>query len=339
MDGRHDTDVSLSVVIPLYNEAEVFAELIARLQSVMDVLPFSVEVLLIDDGSSDFTPALIRRATEEDRRFRGLILSRNFGHQIAVTAGLREARGEAVAILDGDLQDPPELLGDLYARLQEGYDVVYAVRRHRKESAWKRAAYHLFYRLLRRMATIPIPLDSGDFSMMRRCVVDAVNQLPERHRFVRGLRSWVGFRQTAYLYERARRAGGQPKYTLAKLLRLALDGIFTFSETPLRWATYAGCLAALAASVWGAYIIVWRLLDGGSLPGFATLAAAVLLLGGMQLISIGILGEYIGRIHNEVKGRPLYLVARQYPPEDGEQRQLWARGETTDGRRKLPSAA
>ncbi len=265
--------------------------------------------MLIDDGSSDETAELIRQACLADSRFRGVLLSRNFGHQRAVSAGLDHARGQAIGVLDGDLQDPPELLLDFHRKLSEGYDVVYAVRKNRKEGPVKRLCYWAFYRLLRSLATIEIPLDSGDFCLMSRRVVDRIRALPERHRFVRGLRSWVGFKQVAMEYDRCERQAGESKYTFSKLLLLALDGLFTFSEVPLRLATISGSLIAGVSFLYGAYVIGWRLLDASfALPGFATISCGMFFLGGIQLLCLGILGEYVARVHNEVKARPIYIV-------------------------------
>jgi dolichol-phosphate mannosyltransferase len=317
--------VDVSIVIPLFNEEEVFAELIGRVAAVVaklqgrgegtpaDAAGAGVEVILIDDGSRDATPELIEDACRRHPWCRGVLLSRNFGHQTAITAGMRHARGNAVVLLDGDLQDPPEVVEEFLAKLREGFDVVYAVRTQRKENIFKRAAYAAFYRLMKRLATVPVPLDAGDFCIMSRRVVRQINRMPERHRFVRGLRSWVGYRQVGHVYARGARAGGHSKYTFSKLLKLALDGIFTFSEKPLQWSTLAGLLVAAGSFVWGTYIVLWRLLSPhhAELQGWATLAVGMLFLGGVQLISIGILGEYVGRIHNEVKGRPLYVVDRR----------------------------
>ncbi|MDP3541412.1 MAG: glycosyltransferase family 2 protein [Elusimicrobiota bacterium] len=302
----------LTLVIPLYNESEVLPQLLARLDAALPKLGADTEVILVDDGSGDGTAELIDRACRERPWCRGVMLSRNFGHQIAVTAGMQHARGRAVAILDGDLQDPPEVVAEFHAKLKEGYDVVYAVRRQRKEGILKRAAYALFYRLMRALSTIPIPLDSGDFCVMSRRVVDRINAMPERHRFVRGLRSWVGYRQTGHEYPRSARAAGESKYGFSKLLKLAFDGIFTFSEAPLQWSMQFGFLVSAVSFAWGAYIVLWRLFVPGatSLPGWATLTVGMFFLGGVQLFSIGILGEYVGRIHNEVKGRPLFIVER-----------------------------
>ncbi len=312
------TPVDLSLVIPLLNERESFPELIARLAAAVAALGRSCEVILVDDGSDDGTRELIEAACREHRWCRAIFLSRNFGHQIAVTAGMQSARGEAVAILDGDLQDPPEILAEFYAKLKEGYDVVYAVRRDRKENILKRAAYAGFYRLLRALSAVPIPLDSGDFCVMSGRVARLMNAMPERHRFVRGLRSWVGFKQVGQDYARPARSKGQSKLTLARLTGLAFDGLFTFSEKPLQWSMQFGLLIAFGAFAWGFYVVLWRLLaDRNSvIPGWATLTAGMFFLGGVQLISIGILGEYVGRIHNEVKARPLYVIDRRLGFED-----------------------
>jgi dolichol-phosphate mannosyltransferase len=302
--------VKLSLVIPIFNEAAVFDLLIRRLREVLPLLPTPTEVILVNDGSSDSTGALIRELCRQDEHFVGVHLTRNFGHQMAVCAGLDLARGEAVAVLDGDLQDPPEILPKFYAKLQEGYDVVYAIRQQRKETLPKRLMYWLFYRLLAALTPIEIPLDSGDFSIMSRRVVEALKTMPERRRFVRGMRSYVGFRQTGVAYERQERAGGQSKYTFRKLLLLATDGIFTFSEIPLRLATMAGLFTAGLSILYGVILLILRIFNDFDLPGFATLAIGLFFLGGVQLICLGILGEYIGRIHHEVKQRPPYIIER-----------------------------
>lgn len=302
MPTSADPTCDLSIVIPLYNEEAVFVELWLRLATVMDEMPLSAEVVLVDDGSTDGTRELATLACREDSRFRLVVLSRNFGHQLAVSAGLQHASGRAVAILDGDLQDPPEVLLDFHRKLSEGYDVVYAVRRRRKEAWPKRAAYWAFYRLMRALASVEIPLDSGDFCMMSRRVVQRINQLPERQRFVRGLRSWVGFRQTGLAYDRAARGAGESKYTFRKLLRLACDGVFTFSDAPLRLATWLGLFVSLGSLGIGTIVTLWQ---GSALPA---IAAGIFFLGGVQLLCLGVLGEYIGRIYTEVKGRPAFVI-------------------------------
>lgn len=321
-------------MIPLLDEAEVFTRLLERVDALVASLASNTritsEVILIDDGSTDGTAELVRQACARPGaagKYRGVVLSRNFGHQPAITAGMHFARGQAVAVLDGDLQDPPEVIAEFYARLcgdgqaQDGaepakkrfaFDVVYAVRRDRKENIFKRVAYAGFYRLMRRLANVPIPLDSGDFCIMSRRVVDQINAMRERHRFIRGLRSWVGFRQTAHGYPRAAREAGKSKYTFGKLTKLALDGLFTFSEKPLQWSAQFGLLVAMCSVAYAVYVLIWRLFAKEAVPGFAALAVGLFFLGGVQLMSIGILGEYIGRIHNEVKGRPHFIVAEKY---------------------------
>ncbi len=304
--------ITLSLVVPLFNETEVFDRLVSRLQSTMDRASFRCEAVLVDDGSTDGTREAVQKICQQDPRFRGLLLSRNFGHQRAVSAGLDYARGQAVGVLDGDLQDPPELLLDFHKKLAEGYGVVYAIREKRKEGVVKRFCYWAFYRLLRKLAAIEIPLDSGDFCLMSRAVVDQIRLMPERHRFIRGMRSWVGFRQTGMSYERHERQAGCSKYTLSKLVLLAIDGLLTFSEIPLRLATFLGSAVAALSILWGVYLMAWRWFATADIPGFATVACGMFFLGGVQLIGMGILGEYIARIHNEVKGRPIYIVERVF---------------------------
>jgi glycosyltransferase involved in cell wall biosynthesis len=298
----------LSLVVPLYNEEVVFPELVRRVQKVVDQMALPAEVVLVDDGSSDRTRFLIAEACATSPLFRGVLLSRNFGHQTAVTAGLHHARSRYVVVMDGDLQDPPEIVPELYAKAREGFDVVYAVRKKRKENAVKRLAYWGFYRLLRMLANVSIPLDAGDFCIMSQRVVRCINAMPERNRFVRGIRTWVGFRQTGYEYERAERAAGGSKYTLRRLFQLAGEGLFNFSEVPLRLATLLGFLVAGVSLCFACFWVIWRLVTSESLPGFATLATAIFFLGGVHLICLGIIGEYIGRIYNEVKGRPSFIV-------------------------------
>ena len=303
--------IELSFVVPLYNEQAVVQDLFLRLQDTMDAAEFACEVILIDDGNRDETFTAIESACQQDQRFRAILLSRNFGHQAAVSAGLQHTSGRSVGILDGDLQDPPETLLDFHKKLGEGFDVVYAIRKSRTENFVKRFCYWLFYRTLRRLASIDIALDAGDYCIMSERVVRQINAMPERHRFIRGMRSWVGFRQTGVAYDRQPRFKGRSKYTLPKLLLLATDGLLTFSETPLRIATAIGALVATGSFIWSIYIVLWRLFgDASELAGFATLACAMFLLGGIQLLCLGILGEYVARIHNEVKGRPVFIVDR-----------------------------
>jgi dolichol-phosphate mannosyltransferase len=298
----------ISVVVPLYNEEENIPELYRQVTASLEALGLSFELALIDDGSTDLTPQLLDDLHEKDERVMVLHLSRNFGHQAAVSAGLDAVRGQAVLIIDGDLQDPPEVFGQFIARWQEGYEVVYAVRANRKEHAGKRLGYFLFYRLLRAISDLDIPVDSGDFCLMDRRVVDVLKHLPEQMRFVRGLRSFVGFRQCGICYERAARRAGQPKYSFRMLLRLAIEGLVSFSAFPLTLVTYLGFLSAGLALV----LTLWALGDAFLNPatprGWASTMVVVLFMGSIQLLCQGILGEYIRRIFLECKGRPTYIV-------------------------------
>jgi glycosyltransferase involved in cell wall biosynthesis len=300
-----------SLVIPVYNEEKSIPELYRRLSAVMNQLEEPVEVILVNDGSRDRTLSLLRDLHEKDPRFCYLSLSRNFGHQIAVTAGLNFVRGQAIVVMDADLQDPPELIPVLLEKWQQGYQVVYAQRTQRKKEGWfKRLPAFMFYRILKRLADIDIPLDTGDFCLMDRKAVDALNAMPERNRFIRGLRSWVGWQQTAVFFERDPRFAGEVKYTFRKSLSLAANGLISFSRVPLRLSTYLGLLAAAASVLMALLVFYWRIFSPHSpLTGLATIMIAMFFLGAVQLVSIGILGEYIGRIYEEVKGRPLYLLS------------------------------
>ncbi len=298
----------LSIVVPVYEEAAVMPVLVERLGAVLNALSVSAEVILVDDGSGDETLAEIIKAQARDPRFKGLSLSRNFGHQIAISAGLAEARGSAVVVMDGDLQDPPEAIPSLWAKHREGFDVVYAVRASRPEGWPKRVAYAAFYRLLNQLVSISIPLDSGDFGLMSRRVVDLIVAMPERRRYVRGLRAWVGFRQVGVPIDRGNRYAGRPKFTLAKLIGLAIDGLIGFGEGPLRPVGGLG-LAAVGLSLIGLIGALARGLVGwGFAAGWAWVAMGLVFFGGVQLISAAILGEYVGRILQEVNARPLYVA-------------------------------
>jgi len=300
----------LSIVVPLYNESEMMEALWKRLADVLLRLRFdAVEVLLVDDGSADDTPLWIRRIVAGDPRFRGIFLSRNFGHQAAVTTGLQHARGSAVAIIDGDLQDPPESLLAMTDALEHA-DIAYGVRTQRKENLLKRSAYHLFYRLLQRVSSIDIPLDAGDFCCMRRAVVDAMALLPERRRFVRGLRAWVGYTQIGVPYARERRFAGVPKYTLTKLLRLTYDGLFSFSGLPIRVMQVLGFTVSASALLIAFGYFALYLVSPEAFPlGFATLVISIWFLGGVQLLFLGLVGEYVYRTFEEARGRPTAIVA------------------------------
>ena len=302
----------ISLVFPVYNEEEVLPMLYERVRRALTHLPYEAEVILVNDGSRDRSLELMTRYHQEDPRFKIVDFSRNFGHQVAITAGMDAASGDAVILMDADLQDPPELLPQFLKTWEDGYHVVYAVRKTRQEHALKQFAYRAFYRILQKISNIPIPLDSGDFCLMDRVVVDTIKSMDERHRFVRGLRSWVGFRQIGLEYDRDKRQAGEVKYTFSKLMKLALDGIFSFSYFPLQLASYTG-FAVSGLSFFAIAVYLYKKLFVGHEPqGFPTLVTVVLFLGGIQLISLGVIGEYIGRIYDEVKRRPTYIVRRMY---------------------------
>jgi polyisoprenyl-phosphate glycosyltransferase len=296
----------LSVVVPLHDEEDTVAELCRRIDAALVEVPF--ELILVDDASTDGTPELLDSLADGDPRVRVLHLSRNFGHQAALTAGLEHARGEAVAMLDGDLQDPPELLPQMLAHWRSGSDVVSAVRTRRVgESRFKLTTARWFYRLFAKLSDLDLTLDAGDFRLLDRRALDALLSMRERNRFLRGMSAWVGYTQTAVPYERDPRYAGETKFTLRKMLRFSLDAITSFSLRPLQLATVLGFLLSAVALLTIPLVIGLRL-AGETIPGFATVLCIVLLLGGIQLITIGIIGEYVGRIYDEVKGRPLYLV-------------------------------
>ncbi|WP_234413912.1 glycosyltransferase family 2 protein [Ideonella sp. A 288] len=300
----------LSVVVPCYNEQQVIAETATQLIALADRLDeVDVELIFVDDGSRDTTCSLLRQIAATEPRVKILSFARNFGHQIAVTAGIDAASGDAVVLIDADLQDPPEVIPAMLAKWREGYDVVYGTRTDREgESVFKRFTAKAFYRLLNRLSDTVIPLDTGDFRLMSRRVVDALRSMPERDRFVRGMVSWVGFRQTALPYRRAERFAGETKYPLRKMIHFAADGLLSFSTKPLQLSIGLGALSSLLAFAGIVYVLGVRLFTDRWVEGWAGLFIAVLFLGGVQLITVGILGEYIGRIYNEVKRRPLYVV-------------------------------
>jgi glycosyltransferase involved in cell wall biosynthesis len=304
------TRVPLSVVVPVFNEREVLPELCRRIEAVADELGVAYELIVVNDGSTDGSWHVILDLACADRRIKAIRLSRNFGHQLAITAGLHVARGEAVVIMDADLQDPPEVIAALYEKFRDGYDVVFAQRRVREgETLWKRATAKAFYRLMRQMTTLDIPVDTGDFRLMSHRVVDDLCRMQEQSPFLRGLVTWVGYHQTAVLYDRGRRYGGVTKFSTAKMLTFAIDGITSFSSRPLRLASHAGVFFAVLSLALMVGLAVYRLLGGTAvIEGWTSLIVAVLFLGGLNLTAIGLLGEYIGRIHDQVKGRPLYLV-------------------------------
>lgn len=312
-DRTSDVAPRISFAIPLYDEELLVEELVRRVRAVLDSTPGGPhEAVLVDDGSADRTLELLLAQTRDDDRFVVVSFARNFGHQAAITAALEAATGDVVFVLDGDLQDRPESLSRFLEKWREGFDVVYAVRRGRKEGLPLRLAYFVFYRLIDGLSSVPLPLDSGDFSLIDRRVVDRINELPERHRYVRGLRSWVGFRQIGIEVERDERAAGEPKYDLRKLLQLAVDGIFSFSIAPLRAAMLCGFGAMALAVGYTAYALVARLLWSVSPRGFTALIFAIVFLSGVQLLFLGVLGEYLGRIYEEVKRRPNSVVREIY---------------------------
>ncbi len=299
-----------SIIVPIYNEACCLQELYRRISEVMDRSGGTWELILINDGSVDESPDIIRQLATRDPRVRPVIFARNFGHQIAVTAGLDYSRGDAVVIIDADLQDPPEVILDLIEKWRAGYEVVYAVRAEREgETFFKKITASLFYRIIYRITDVKIPMDTGDFRLMDRKVVNVLNTMREHHRFLRGMAAWVGFRQTGVYYKRAARFAGETKYPLRKMLRLALTAITGFSYFPLQLATYLGFISAGLAILAIPVVVVMRAIQTQAFFGQATTLIAVLFFGGVQLICLGILGEYIGRIYDEAKGRPLYIVS------------------------------
>jgi len=308
---------TFTIIAPVYNEAESLPVLYQRVKEVMEPTGEPWELMLIDDGSKDGSTDMIRRLAKQDERVRPIIFARNFGHQIAVTAGLDYSRGQAVVIIDSDLQDPPEVILDLIAKWREGFEVVYAVRAEREGETWfKTFTASLFYRLIYQITDVKIPLDTGDFRLMDRKVVNVMNSMREKHRFLRGMSAWVGFKQTGVPYKRAARFAGSTKYPFRKMFSLALNAITGFSHFPLQVATYLGFIAALISIIAIPIVVIGRLAGNGAFFGQATTLIAVLFLGGVQLICVGILGEYIGRIYDEVKGRPLYIVSQG--PDDKE---------------------
>ncbi|RPI85406.1 MAG: glycosyltransferase [Chloroflexi bacterium] len=298
----------LSIVVPVFNEEDNIPVLYERLTHVLTAAEPCYELVFVDDGSRDHSLALLNELAKKDIRITVVELARNFGHQIAISAGLDYTRGKAVIIMDADLQDPPEVLPQFIEKWREGHDVVYAIRVRRKEGFAKMIAYAAFYRILQRIANIQIPLDAGDFCIMDRRVVDILVNMPERNRFVRGIRSWIGLDQVGLAYERQSRYSGKPKYTFSRLLYLALDGLISFSYIPLRTITFLGFSISIISILVAVYYTMKKLTVGLAPQGFAATIVSILFLAGMQLITIGVIGEYVGRIFEEVKRRPLYLV-------------------------------
>ena len=307
----------ISIIIPVHNEQENLQELFERVSSAAGNWPCDYEVILVDDGSADATGEILEAIHAEDSRWKVLTFSRNFGHQAAVSAGLYHCRGDVAAVIDGDLQDPPEVIGELLKKWSEGFQVVYAVRRCRKENLLLRTCYSVFYKVLRRVASIEIPLHSGDFCVMDRSVVDVLNSLPERIRFVRGLRSWAGFRQIGVEYERHARFAGDSKYSFPGLVRLAVNGILSFSNIPLKIASWLGIVLCSLSCLLVACVVVWWACDVrilGMHPrdsvGWTSIMTMMLLLSGLQLLMTGVAGSYLARVFEEVKGRPTWILAQ-----------------------------
>ena len=308
--------ITYSIIAPIYNEIDNLPELYRRVKEVMDSSGEPWELILVDDGSTDGSTDRIRELAKADKTVRPIIFARNFGHQLAITAGWDYARGDAVVIIDADLQDPPETILELARKWKEGYEVVYAVRGEREGESWfKLWTASLFYRIIYQITDVKIPVDTGDFRLMDRKVVDVLKQMKERHRFPRGMSAWVGFKQIGVTYKRAARTAGVTKYPFNKMVRLALNAITSFSYFPLQVATYFGFISASLAILAIPIVAYMRLIGSGAFFGQATTLIAVLFFGGVQLISLGILGEYIGRLYDEAKGRPLYIV-REAPKDE-----------------------
>lgn len=298
-----------SIIIPIYNEELTLPELRTRLIEATDSLDKPFEVILIDDGSKDKSFSLMKDIHAQDERFKIIRLSRNFGHQIAISAGMDVAQGDAIILMDGDLQDPPELLPQMIAKWKDGYHVVYTVKTSRKENPLKRLAFKGFYWVLHALSSIQIPMNAGNFSLMDRRVVEVMKQIPERHRYISGLRAWVGFKQIGIEYDRGARFAGEPQMSITRLFSLAFDGIFSFSNIPLRAATYVGFVAATFSFAGGIFVIYEKLFTDKAILGWASTIVTITFLGGLTLLTLGIIGEYIGRIYDEVKQRPLYIIS------------------------------
>lgn len=301
---------NITIIVPLYNEAVVFPELKQRLDTLITATTQQVDILLVDDGSTDATAVLMDEAAANDPRYSCLFLSRNFGHSMAITAALEHISDttDAVFIIDGDLQDPPELLSAFVSRMNEGYDVVYGVRNNRKEGILKKTAYKLYYRLQKRFSNTAMPLDAGDFSLISQRVVKHINRMPEQSRYIRGMRSWVGFKQAGIVYSRDERHSGKSKYSFWSLMKLAFNGIFNFSELPIRFIGFIGLLSVVLSLAYLGYTIYQKLVYGTVPQGFTALIFAIVLFSGVQLLSLGLIGEYVLRIFFQVKGRPLYII-------------------------------
>lgn len=301
--------IAISILVPLFNEEQVFQELTNRLEKVVDETSFTCEIILINDGSTDKTGEFIEKKCLQDSRFVGVFLSRNFGHQLALSAGLSYANAtKGVMIIDGDLQDPPELINQFYDYLHQGYDVIYAIRRNRKESFLKRLSYSLYYKLQQKTSNFKIPIDSGDFSMLSRRVVDTLIAMPEQSRYLRGMRAWIGYKQIGFEYTREERFAGKTKYSWKKLLELAFNGIFNFSDFPVKLITRLGFFTVFFSILYFIYNVYRKFVYNDVPKGFTATILAIILFSGVQLISLGLIGEYVLRIYNQVRNRPLFII-------------------------------
>ena len=308
---------SLSIIVPCFDEQAVIVDTYNEINDVLSANNFDIEIIFIDDGSVDDTFSILHEISEKDSRVKIISFSRNFGHQAAVTAGLDHSTGDVVSIIDADLQDPPDVIISMIDEWKKGAKVVYGVRKNRKESIYKKVSYYIFYRLYSAISDISVALDSGDFCLIDREVVDKINSLPEKNRFVRGLRSWVGYDQVPVYYNRQKRQAGKPKYTIAKLLNLALDGVFNFSSKPLVTVFYAGIITSLLSLFLAIFYLIYRVFNlefmgsySSESQGFTTLVVLILLIGGLQILTVGIIGQYISRIYQEVKSRPSYVIKK-----------------------------
>ncbi|EQA38461.1 glycosyltransferase, group 2 family protein [Leptospira inadai serovar Lyme str. 10] len=310
----------LSVVIPIYNEEKTIPELVKRLNALLKILktkfgfgPADSEILFVNDGSRDESAEILKEFCESTPGFFLVNLSRNYGHQLAITAGIDVARGETVAVMDGDLQDPPEFVADLFEKMKDGFDVVYARRRTREgESIFKLLTAHLFYRTLKKLTRFDIPIDTGDFRIMSRRVTDVLVSMREQHRYIRGLIAWIGFRQTGLEYDRDERFDGETKFSVGKMLKFALDGITSFSSAPLKLSSYLGFSAAFAGALYTIYILYLKLFTNNTIQGWTSVMIVVLILGGIQLLALGMIGEYLSRVNDQSKNRPLYVIEKIY---------------------------
>lgn len=312
--------MKLSIVVPIYNEQDIISHLVERMENLRPlfferfaIAPEEIEILYINDGSKDNSLPILQSMCFIIRGMRVINLSRNHGHQIAITAGIQVARGDAVVVIDGDLQDPPEVIPELYATMLQGYDVVYAQRKKREgETYFKLITAKYFYRTLKKLTNVDVPIDTGDFRIMSRRVVEVFNTMPEKHRFIRGMVSWIGFNQIGYEYERHERFAGATKYTLSKMIKFAIDGITSFSSIPLKLASYIGLFIALSGFLYALIVLYLALFTTSTVTGWSSMMIVVLILGGAQLLSLGLIGEYLGRIHDESKQRPLYIIEDIY---------------------------